>query len=367
MSDSLSNDRVLSIDVLRGLTMFCIMDDWTLFRSIFKLFDNPVCRTIHDQFIHKSWDGFAAYDLIFPMFLFIVGLSMPFSITKRLDRGDSRSGLYRHILIRSAALIAFGLIYNDILKFQFAEMRWVGVLQRIGICYLFSALIVMNTKVRGQIIWAGGILLAYFAAMKLIPVPGIGAGVLTPEGNFASYIDRLMLPGRFCCFEFGDNEGLLATIPAVSTVLLGVLSGHWLRSPGDSMRKVKGLILFAAAALTAGYLWSFVFPLNKLLWSSSYVLFAGGWSILLLALFYFIIDVRGYSKWAFPFVVIGLNPITIYLAQRVVNFRGISDFFFSGLAGLAGPGEAIVLAAGLLMVKWGFLYFLYRQKIFLRV
>jgi len=367
MSNSLAKGRIVSIDALRGFDMFWIMGGDFLFRSIFKLFDNPVGRTLHDQIEHKSWDGFAAYDLIFPLFLFIVGLSMPFSITRRLERGDSRAGLYKHILIRASMLFAFGLIYGGILNFEFATMRWPGVLQRIALCYLFAGLIVMNTKIRGQVIWALGILIAYFVAMKFVPVPGFGAGVLTPEGNLASYIDRLIVPGRFCCFEFGDNEGLFSTIPAISTALLGVLSGHWLCSATDGLRKVKGLIVAGVSLLAVGILWGFAFPINKLLWSSSFVLFAGGWSILLLALFYYVIDVRGISKWAFPFIVIGMNPITIYMAQRVINFRGISEFFVNGFAGIFGPGEAIVLAASLLMAKWIFLYFLYKRKIFLRV
>ncbi len=367
MVDSLPKGRVHSIDALRGFDMFWIIGGDMLFRAIFKLMDNPVGHTLYEQLEHKSWNGFAAYDLIFPLFMFLAGLSMPFSITKRLDRGDSRTGLYKHILIRSATLFAFGLIYNGILNFQFANMRWPGVLQRIALGYLFAALIVMNTKIRGQVIWTAGILLAYFAAMKFIPVPGYGAGVLTPEGNLASYVDRLLVPGRFCCFEFGDNEGLLSTIPAISTVLLGVLSGHWLRSDTNDMRKFKGLVVAGVMLLAAGIVWGSLFPINKLLWSSSFVLYAGGWSILLLALFYYVIDIKGIRAWSFPFTVIGLNSITIYMASRVIDFHGITRFFMTGTAELLGAGGPVAIAICLLTLKWIFLYFLYRHKIFLRV
>jgi predicted acyltransferase len=246
-------------------------------------------------------------------------------------------------------------------------MRYVGVLQRIALCYFLAALIMMKAGICGQALWAAGILIGYWIVMKVVPVPGFGAGVLTPEGNFASYIDRLYLPGRFCCFEFGDNEGLLSTIPAESTVLLGVLCGHWLRSTVDSLRKVKWLVAAGITSLFAALLWDLIFPVNKLLWSSSYVLFAGGWSMLLLGAFYWLIDYRGYRKWAFPFVVIGLNPITIYVAQGVFDFGVIAQIFIHGFVGSFGEFKLVFVALCVFTVKWLFLYFLYRQKIFLKV
>ena len=364
--NELPKGRIISIDALRGFDMFWIISGGFFFRSLFRLTDDPVSQALANQLHHSKWHGFTFEDLIFPLFLFIVGLSMPFSLTKRIDRGDSRRNLYIHIIKRTLILFVLGLICNGLLNFNFGEMRYAGVLQRISLCYFFTALIVMNTRVKGQAVWAGLILVIYWAAMKLIPVPNFGAGVLTPEGNLSGYLDRLFLPGRFCCYKFGDNEGFLSTVPAVATTLLGVLNGHWLRSSFMPDRKVKGLLAAGAASLIIALLWNFLFPINKLIWSSSYVLFAGGLSMFLLALFYWLIDVRGYRKWVFPFVVIGLNPITIYVAQGVFDFGVIAAVFVHGFIDSTGDFRPLVGALSVLAVKWLFLYFLYRQKIFLK-
>jgi len=358
--------RVVSIDALRGFDMFWIIGGGTLFLNLFKLSDNPVFNTLANQLEHSRWHGFTFEDLIFPLFLFIVGLSMPFALTKRIDRGESKKDLYIHIIKRTLVLLALGLVYNGFLKFNFEMMRWTGVLQRIAICYFLSALIVMNTRLRGQAVWAGSILVVYWAVMKLVPVPGFGAGDLSPEGNLAGYIDRLFLPGRFCCYKFGDNEGILSMIPAVSTTLLGVLTGHWIRTPEAGKKKVHGMLLAGVASLVVALLWHLVFPINKLFWSSLYVLFAGGWSLLLFAAFYWIVDVKGYKKWAFPFIVIGLNPITIYVAQGVFDFGAVANIFVQGFIDDLGVMKPLVWTLCVLIVKWLFLYFLYRQKIFLK-
>jgi len=293
---------------------------------------------------------------------------MPFSISKRLERGDPRKKLYIHIIQRTLTLFILGLIFNGLLDFDFTNFRYAGVLQRIALCYFFAALIVMNTNIRGQAVFAGSILLLYWAAMALIPVPGHGAGVLTAEGNLSAFIDQNVLPGSFCCYRFGDNEGILSTLPAISTTLLGVLSGHWLRSSYTYSKKVLGLLAAGVVCLFLGWLWNFVFPINKLIWTSSYVLYAGGWSILLLCLFYWIIDVKGYSKWAFPFVIIGLNPITIYVAQTLFrsDFNNIVDVFVHGFIDSFGDFRPVFLAFCVLTVKWLFLYFLYKKRIFLK-
>jgi predicted acyltransferase len=202
--------------------------------------------------------------------------------------------------------------------------------------------------------------------MKLIPVPGFGSGVLTPDGNLAAYLDRKFLPGSFCCYQFGDNEGILSTLPAVATAMIGVFSGLWLKSKNGGTKKVFGLFAAGAAALVLAKLWDLVFPINKLIWSSSYVLYSSGWSLLLLALFYWIIDVRGWRKWAFPFVVIGLNPITIYVAQALFDFGVIANIVVHGFIGHMGAFRDPFWALCVLAVKWLFLCFLYRQKIFLK-
>jgi predicted acyltransferase len=358
--------RVVSIDALRGFDMFWIIGGDAFFRALFKLIDTPWSRTLFDQLEHTKWNGFTFYDLIFPLFLFIVGAAMPFAISKRLQRGDSRKELYIHIVKRTLTLFALGLVYNHILDLDFAHFRWAGVLQRIALCYFFAAMIFMWLKIRGQAISIGFILVTYWIIMMVVPVPGFGAGVWTPEGNLSAYIDRLLLPGRFCCYTFGDNEGILTTLPAIATTLLGGLAGHLLRSALEQRKKVLGLVAAGGSSLVLALIWGALFPINKLLWSSSYVLFAAGWSFLLLALFYWLVDVRGYQKWAFPFIIIGLNPITIYVLQSVFDFGTIASIFVHGFIDDLGAFKPVFWVTCILAVKWLFLYFLYRQKIFLK-
>jgi len=364
--EGIPKDRVVSIDALRGFDMFWIIGGGSVFLNLFTLSDSPIFKALAHQMHHSPWNGFTFEDLIFPLFLFIVGLSIPFSITKRIDQGDSKADLYRHIITRTLVLLFLGLLYNGILGFEFHTMRYAGVLQRIALCYFFASLIVVNTGIRGQAIWAAFILIGYWAVMKLVPVPGFSAGMLTPEGNLASWIDRLFLPGRFCCFEFGDNEGLLSTVPAVSTALLGVLSGHWIRSQKTKAEKSRGLLIAGIVCIVAALIWNVVFPINKLIWTSSYVLFAGGWSLLIFAAFYWIIDVKGWKQWAFPFIVIGLNPITIYVAQGLFDFGMVANVFIHGFTDHLGTLEDSFRSLSILTVKWLFLYFLYRQRIFLK-
>jgi len=346
--------------------MFWITGGTSILHPLFNWMGGPWSDALEKQIKHSSWNGFTFYDLIFPLFLFIVGASLPFAVSRRLENGSDKKKLFIHIVRRTLTLLVLGLIYNGILDFEFAHARYPGVLQRIAICYFFAATIVLWTGIRGQALWAGGLLLGYWAIMTLIPVPGVGAGVLTPEGNLSGYLDRLLLPGRFCCYDFGDNEGILSTIPAVSTTLLGVLSGHWLRGSRSGNIKAFGLALGGVFSLLIGLAWNFVFPINKLIWTSSYVLFAGGWSLLILSFFYFVIDVRGYRAWAFPFVVIGLNAITIYVGQKIIPFGDVADFFIHGFSGAFGSFEPIFVAACITLTKWLFLYHLYRHKIFLK-
>jgi predicted acyltransferase len=358
--------RVVSIDALRGFDMFWIIGGEGVFKALIALLAIPWLQPLAAQLGHSKWNGFTFYDLIFPLFLFIMGAAMPFAISRRVQRGDDRGEIYRHIVQRFLTLLFLGFIYNQLLDFDFAHFRYTGVLHRIAVCYLIGALIVMNTKIKTQAIIAGAILLVYWAIMKLVPVPGFGAGVITPEGNLAGYIDRLLLPGSFCCYQFGDNEGILSTIPAVSTTLMGVLSGHWLRADRSGWEKTKYLLGVGIICLVVSDIWNLVFPINKLIWSSSYVLHAGGYSLLLLGVFYWIIDVKGYKSWTLFFVVIGLNPITIYVLQSQFDFGIITHIFIRGFVGSLGDFRPLVEHTGYLLFSWLFLYFLYRKKIFLK-
>jgi predicted acyltransferase len=345
--------------------MFWIIGGGTFFANIAQVYSNPVTDTIRQQLEHVKWEGFRFEDLIFPLFLFIVGVVLPFSITSRLERGHSRAAIYLHIIKRSVVIVLLGLIYNELLRFDWQQMRWPGVLQRIGICYFFAALIVASTKWRTQAIIIAAVLILYWIATMFIPVPNYGAGNLTMEGCLSSYIDQQLIPGQLY-YGFGDNEGIISTFPAVCTVLIGALAGHWLRSGQLGDRKAAGLAIAGVVSLLIGCLWGQVFPIIKILWTSSYVLVAGGLSLLLLALFYWIIDVKGYKKWAYFFIIIGMNPITIYFLQRFVDFNGIAEFFLSGTIEHAKLFEPLILPLGVVLVKWLFLWFLYRHKIFFK-
>jgi predicted acyltransferase len=359
--------RIVSIDALRGFDMFWISSGDGFFIALFTFINTPFFHSLTLHLDHPSWMGFRFYDVIFPLFLFIMGVSMPLSITRRLERGDSRMKLYRHILKRTLLLFLLGLVYNGLFNLDFANQRYTGVLQRFAVTYFFASIIVMNFKNRGQLIWAASILLIYWLILLLIPAPGFQAYDLTPEGNLCGYIDRMFLPGSFCCYKYGDNEGILTMFPAIANVLFGVLVGRWLVGADDPLRKIKNLGITGGSFIAGGLLWSLVFPVNKYLWTGSYVLLTSGISFLLLALFFWIIDVKGYKKWAFPFVVIGLNPITIYVAQGIFDFGIIVNIFVHGFIDNLGNFKPVFFQLCVILVKWLFLYFLYRKKIFLRV
>jgi len=360
--------RIYSIDALRGFDMFWLMQESTGFVLVLI---TALHLPFHDfwakQADHSEWLGFTFWDFIAPLFLFIVGLSMPFAISRRIAQGADKRTLFGHVLKRTIILILLGLFCNGILSLNFPDFRYTGVLQRIALSYFFAAVITLKSNIKGQAIWTALLLVGYWLLMALIPVPGIGHGVYTPEGNLAGYIDRLFLPGNFCCYLFGDNEGYLSTIPSIATVMFGVLCGHLVRSSWSNRIKLQVLIGGGILSLGLGLLWGMVFPIITRLWTSSYTLYANGWSMLLFALFYWIIDVRGYRKWAFPFTVVGLNAITIYVVQARFDFVHIANMFIDGIVTHAGAYYGkLFLGASVLLVEWLFLYFLYRQKIFLK-
>jgi predicted acyltransferase len=366
-------DRLLSLDTLRGFDMFWIAGGEYLIVLLAAVTGWPFLQWAASQMEHVEWEGFRFYDNIFPLFLLIAGTSMPFSILKRKQRGESMGSIYLHLVKRLVLLIALGLIYNGILRLDFEKQRYSSVLSRIGIAWFFAAVIVLNTRIRGQIMWFVGILLGYWAIMKLVPVPGFGAGILTPEGNLAAYIDQHVLPGRLCCYTFGDNEGLISHIPAICTALMGTFAGHLLISKDKRLTGFrKAMILLGAGILSmiVGKVWGYSFPIIKNLWTSSFVLYAGGLSLILLSIFYLVIDVWGLKKWTFPFVVIGMNSITIYMLNSgIMNFEQMGNYFFGGAAHLfnSEPAGNLVIAVGSILCMWYVLYLLYKHKIFLKV
>ena len=361
--------RVASIDALRGFDMFWIIGGDAICRSLPAVTNAPWTRFLASQVEHNVWAGFTFYDLIFPLFLFIIGAVLPFSLLKRAEGGQERKRIYLHVVKRALLLILLGLIAGGVLQFDFANMRWMGVLQRIGVCYLLVALLVLKTKVRTQIAVFVGILLLYWAALALIPVPGHGAGVITPEGSLHSYVDQKVLPGKISA-EFygpGDSLGVLSTPSAACSLLLGVFAGYWLKTNRSGKSKTLGLAAGGVVCLAIGYVWGLAFPIIKHIWTSTYVLWAGGWCLLLLALFYWLIDVKGRSRWAFFFVVIGTNAILVYFGQQVVDFDAISKFFLTGIERYAGLIAPLVIPAGALAAKWAGLLFLHHRRLYFKV
>jgi predicted acyltransferase len=361
--------------------MFWIVGGEGLAKAIANWVGGRTQTFVHEQLTHADWAGFRFYDLIFPLFLFLVGAVLPFSLGKIRDRGQAGAKVYWRVIRRTALLFFLGLAYYGFLQFNPPDQqRYVGVLQRIAVCYFVAALIYLNTRVRTQLIILVTILLGYWALLALVAPPDSVAGDYSKEHNLSGWVDRHYLPGKIFkdYYEYGDNEGLLSTIPAIGTALLGVLAGEWLRTQRAKWLKWLGLMLAGGVCLGLGYLWTtqvparYQFPLIKNIWTSSFVLWAGGWSFLLLGLFYGIIDVLKLRGWSFFFVVIGMNAITIYMLERIVSFPGISEFFFGGIAKFFGarfgsPAHEVILAAGAVGLAWLLLLHLYRHKVFLRV
>jgi len=363
------SDRLLSLDALRGFDMFWIVGGEAVFTTLRDQLHWPWLNSVVQFFTeHVEWEGFHFYDLIFPLFLFIIGVTLPYSIGKRLEHGDSKGKIVAKVVRRTLMLILLGLIYNGLLNFSpYDHLRLAGVLQRQALGYCFAAFAFLYLKPRGQAISAAAILLGYWLIMRFSASGGHQPGDMSEWGNYANYIDRCVFAPGQMYEKYGDPEGLLSTIPAFATALLGLLTGQFLKS--ERRPSQKALLIFVAGLLSIGLglLWGIDFPIIKKLWTSSYVLVAGGASMVLLSVFYWLVDVKGWRRWTLFFVVIGVNPITIYMAQSIVNFDEIGKFFAGGIAGHAGAWGAFILAAAGFAARWLFLLFLHRKKVYLRV
>ncbi len=355
--------RIISIDALRGFTMLFIIGGGEFFSSFYKVWPNAFTETLAINMTHAGWEGFYFLDLIFPLFLFMVGVILPFVILGRIEKGTPPKELYSHIIKRMLVLIFLGLVNYGLLKLNWESMRWSSVLGRIGICYFFASLIVIHTNWRVQTGIIIGILIGYWAAMMFVPVPGFGAGVLTPEGSLSTWIDQKLIPGTLGLGLY-DRQGVLSTFTSLATTLIGVLAGHWLRS--ERTEKTVGLLVAGLFMLIAGWTWGQFFFISRNVWTSSFVLYSAGWCSLLLALFYWVIDVQGYKKWTFVLVVIGMNAITIWVGQRLIDFEFTANAIFSGFSQYLGIIAPIFIAFSILFIKWLFLWFLYKRKFFLK-
>ncbi|MFM6947462.1 MAG: acyltransferase family protein [Aquirufa sp.] len=365
-----SSKRLYSLDALRGFDMFWIMGGEEVIHLLAKASGSTFWETAAYQLSHPEWHGFRMYDLIFPMFLFMAGVSTPYALGRQLEQGKTREQLLIKVIKRGLILVALGIIYNNGLEFKpIEEIRFGSVLGRIGLGYLFANIIFLYTKKNiFQILWFGGILIFYYALLKFNAAPGFPMGDLTQEGNFASYLDRILMPGRLYKGNH-DPEGLTSTIPAIATGLLGIITGNFLKNNSKSGKEKSLYLLIAGiSSIILAQIWNLDFPINKNIWSSSFVLQAGGISLVFLSIFYYIIDVLEYRKWAFFFKVIGMNSILIYLSNAFIDWEFTADRLFHWLGQLFTESySAVVIAICYLGIKWAFLYFCYQKKMFFSV
>lgn len=365
MPDISSNTRLTSIDALRGITMFFIIGGERIFTSLFQIWPNPVTETLSENMEHAGWEGFYFYDQIFPLFLFLVGLLIPTVILRSKEKGKTDKEIFIHICKRTLVLILLGLCNYGLLHFDWPAMRWSSVLGRIGICYFFASLLVLHSNWRVQAYLIVAILVGYWAALEFVPVPGYRPGILTPEGCITTWLDQKIIPGTLGLGIY-DRQGILSTFTALASTLIGVLAGYWLRTKRTESQKTIGFLIAGVVLLVAGWIWGQFFFISRNVWTSSFVLYTSGWSLLIMALFYWIIDVKGFKKWTFFFVVIGMNAITIWVGQRFIDFGFTSDAIFKGVSKYFGILQPLVIVFGLIAIKWLFLWFLYTRKIFLK-
>lgn len=361
--------RLLSVDALRGFDMLLISGGGGFLFALAGRTGLPWVDWLAGQMEHPAWDGFTFYDFIFPLFLFVSGVALSFSLSRHLERGAEKRDLYRKAFVRMLILIVLGILYKNapVPFFEPGEIRFVSVLGRIGIATFATTLLYLSLSSVSRLAWAGAILVGYYAALFLVPVPGYGAGDLSIEGNLVGWIDRALLPGRLRQGHY-DELGLLTQLPALCLTVFGAAAGDLLRGGAPPYRKVVRLSAAGAAGIAAGLVWSLHFPINKHLWSSSFILLTGGMALLSLALFYLVIDVLRVRRWAFFFEVIGLNSLAIYLAYRFVDFSHTSRLLFGGLyAPLPEQWHAGCQEIGALLLVWLFLYALYRQRLFLKI
>jgi predicted acyltransferase len=363
--------RLQSLDALRGFDMIWIIGAEAVGGAAGKLGGGPGFRAFSAQFDHVDWVGFHFYDLIFPLFVFMIGISITLSIRRIVERQGCARAL-RRVFRRALLLYVLGLLYYGGLDGPVSHIRLMGVLQRLGLCYLFTSLLFIYLRPRALIAVFVAILVGYWALLRFVPVPGFGPGDFSEGHNLTNWIDQHFLPGRKWDGDH-DPEGLLSTLPAVATCLLGVFSGLLIQDQDRTgKRKAALLACTGAAVLAAGSLWGLEFPVIKKIWTSSYVLVAGGWSMILLSLFYLVIDVWRVRSWSMPLVWIGANALAIYLITNVADFWKLSSRFvggdvgawldnrWAGLSGLATGCICVGLCAAVC-------HFLYKRGIFLRL
>ena len=361
--------RLASMDALRGFDMLMISGGGSFIYLLGGKTGIDAVDAVSAQFVHPEWHGFTFYDFIFPLFLFLAGTSLSFSLTGGLAKGISRSELLSKTFKRMLILIALGILDKNapIDLFDPAHIRYGSVLGRIGLATFVGAILYMNFTFATRIWIAVFTLLLYYVALISIPVPGYGAGDLSFEGNLVGWFDRNFMPGKLKQGNY-DELALLTQFPAICLTLFGTIAGDILLWDQAAGVKLKRLLLCGLIGIVAGLTWNLLFPINKHLWSSSFIMLTSGMAFTLLAIFYWIIDVKGYKKWAFFFQVIGMNSLVIYLAVRFIDFNASSKLLFEGFYKYAPEKwHEVFNALGGFVIVWFFLYFLYRHKIFVKV
>ena len=366
--------RLVSLDVFRGLTIAGMV-----------LVNNPgTWSSIYWPLEHAEWHGWTPTDLVFPFFLFIVGVSITLAFARRVEEGTGKRDLYLKVIKRSAIIFGLGLFLNGFPYFPLATIRIAGVLQRIALCYLIASLLFLTTRARTQLLIAVALLIGYCLVMTRLAAPGYAPGDLTKEGSIASFVDRVLLgqhiwrQGRVY-----DPEGLLSTIPAVATTLCGILTGHWLRSERTRYEKVVGMFVAGAICVVLGWVWNPFFPINKSLWTSSYVLFTAGLALELLALCYWVIDIKGYRRWAWPFEVFGVNALALFVGTGLmVKLMGLIKLPLSDGTRISSQGwifrnlflpwaspinASLAYAIAFILLWLVLMWLLYRKQIYIKV
>ncbi|MEL6922647.1 MAG: heparan-alpha-glucosaminide N-acetyltransferase domain-containing protein [Bacteroidota bacterium] len=363
------NKRLLSLDVFRGMTLAAMV-----------LVNDPGSWSyVYYPLGHAEWHGCTPTDLIFPFFLFIVGVSISLALGKRKQSGVAQGKMMRKILYRTLVIFGIGLLLNLIPKFDFSTVRIPGVLQRIALVYGVTALLFLKTDWRQQLYFAAACLLGYWVLMALVPVPGIGPANLEPETNLGAWLDNLLMEGHLWSqSKVWDPEGLLSTIPAFATSIAGILTGTWLKTKYSHHQKIIGMMVFGAVLTVLGLFWGLGFPINKKIWTSSYVLYHSGIALQLLAVIYWVVDILGYKKWIQPFRVFGVNSLFVFVGSGLLaklliytNIGGQSSYswIFENVFQSWLPNYPASLAFALTMVFlfWAVLTWMYRRRIFIKI
>jgi predicted acyltransferase len=360
-------DRVMSVDVLRGFDMFWIVGGGAIVRTLDKFTENPVLNVFANQLKHCDWRGLRFEDLIFPLFLFLLGMAIVFSVGKIVEK-EGKFGAYRRVFKRFALMFLLGVIYSGGLARGVDGVRIMGVLQRLALCYLIVSIMFIHLKPKQMAVIGVALLVGYWAWLSFVPVPGLGRVSFEKGENWANYIDSMYLPLRKNDGAW-DPEGYLSTFPAVVTCLLGFFAGLFIKNPAVPAQK-KGLYFVGAGLvlLAAGYAWGLQFPIIKKIWTSSYVLAAGGYSCILLGIFYQIVDVWKIRAWTAPFLWIGSNSLAIYMVCNLVDFqqitaRFVGDDYWEPQGGMAAFA-ATAISLGLVVLLAGFMH---RKKVFIRI